>query len=140
MASKVLKVDSKTKWDDLFGLYRRFAAVMRVWMMMILKPCLTSCSTTIVVHFSAEWSDACKQIIEVLNELSQEVDPSKVTVCAVEAEKAPEISLQYNIIAVPTVLFLVVSTSAITASSDARRVYRTAKSLIASTAYTCRRL
>ncbi|KAJ0177738.1 hypothetical protein K1T71_006611 [Dendrolimus kikuchii] len=60
-----------------------------------------------VVHFSAEWADQCKQVTEVLNELSKLPDVqssgSKIGLC--NAESLSEISLQYKVDSVPTVIF-----------------------------------
>ena len=83
-----------------------------------------SCSTTLVLHFSAAWSDNCKQIDAVLSELLVELDVKNVTVCSVEAEKCPEISLQYQIKAVPTVVFAQVRNRVIQNFQNSRQIAR----------------
>ncbi|XP_037302351.1 glutaredoxin 3-like [Manduca sexta] len=59
-----------------------------------------------VVHFSAEWADQCKQVTEVLEELAKLPDiqavGTKFAVC--NAEELSEISLQYKVDSVPTVI------------------------------------
>ncbi|CAH0399133.1 unnamed protein product [Chilo suppressalis] len=59
-----------------------------------------------VVHFSANWAEQCGQVTEVLSELSKLPDiqssGSKFGVC--DAENLSEISLQYKIDSVPTVI------------------------------------
>uniref|UniRef100_A0A2A4JEH4 Uncharacterized protein n=1 Tax=Heliothis virescens TaxID=7102 RepID=A0A2A4JEH4_HELVI len=59
-----------------------------------------------VVHFSADWAEQCKQVTEVLKELIKlpevQSSGSKVAVC--DAEKLSEISLQFKIDSVPTVI------------------------------------
>lgn len=41
-----------------------------------------------------------------LEELASEVDSSKVTIVSVAAEKVPEVSVKYKIVAVPTTIFI----------------------------------
>ncbi|KAL0832014.1 hypothetical protein ABMA28_001511 [Loxostege sticticalis] len=59
-----------------------------------------------VVHFAATWADQCGQVTEVLNELSKlpeiQSSGSKFAVC--DAENLSEISLQYKVDSVPTVI------------------------------------
>ena len=62
-----------------------------------------------VVHFWAPWSEACKQMGEVLDELMKESDGGKMRFIQVEAESAPEISLEHQITAVPTFVFMKVT-------------------------------
>lgn len=58
----------------------------------------------LVVHFWATWSDPCKQMNDVLIELAGEYE--NVKFLKVEAESLPEVSLKYDIVAVPTVIFI----------------------------------
>lgn len=60
-------------------------------------------SGSIVVHFFASWAPQCVQMNDVLLELSA-LHP-KITYAKIEAEVVPEISLQYEIAAVPTFIF-----------------------------------
>lgn len=58
----------------------------------------------LVIHFWAAWSDPCKQMNDVLAELAAEYE--NVKFLKVEAESLPEVSLKYDIVAVPTVIFI----------------------------------
>ncbi|ESO99023.1 hypothetical protein LOTGIDRAFT_238952 [Lottia gigantea] len=60
-------------------------------------------SQLIVVHFAANWAPQCKQINDVLTELSKNTKNTKIV--QLEAENVPEISQKYEIVAVPTVVF-----------------------------------
>ncbi|CAB3235504.1 unnamed protein product [Arctia plantaginis] len=59
-----------------------------------------------VVHFAADWAEQCKQVTEVLKELIKlpEVQASGTKAAVCDAEKLSEISLQYKIDSVPTVI------------------------------------
>lgn len=63
-------------------------------------------SQLVVVHFSAVWAPQCKQMNEVLEELSKETEFVNVVFMKVEAEDIPELSEKYQIAAVPTFIFL----------------------------------
>lgn len=68
-------------------------------------PCLLfliNFSALTVVHFHAPWALQCKQMNEVMTELAKE--NSHVKFVKLEAENLPEISLKYEISAVPTFL------------------------------------
>jgi len=55
-----------------------------------------------VVHFWADFAAECKNITEVLNELSKEVKNTRMY--SIEAEKLADISMKHEIVAVPTVI------------------------------------
>nr|QSX72247.1 glutaredoxin 3 [Halichondria panicea] len=55
-----------------------------------------------VVHFWAPWSEPCKQMAEAMEDLAKEYLNSKFI--KIEAEEFPEISLKYEVVAVPTFL------------------------------------
>ncbi|XP_050303520.1 glutaredoxin 3 [Anthonomus grandis grandis] len=57
-----------------------------------------------VIHFQADWADQCAQVNDVLDTLSKQTDYSDVKFFTCPAEELSEISLKYNIEAVPTVL------------------------------------
>lgn len=57
-----------------------------------------------VVHFWADWADQCEQMNDVLKELSKHYPD--VLYLLVDAEDLPEVSVQYDIEAVPTFIFL----------------------------------
>lgn len=60
----------------------------------------------VVVHFSALWAPQCKQMNDVLDELSKETQFVNVAFVKLEAEDLPELSEKYQIAAVPTFIFL----------------------------------
>jgi len=57
-----------------------------------------------VIHFSAEWADQCSQMNDVLVEISKQHQNVKYLV--IDAENLSEVSLEYEIEAVPTFLFM----------------------------------
>ncbi|XP_053606096.1 glutaredoxin 3 [Plodia interpunctella] len=59
-----------------------------------------------VVHFSADWAEQCSQVTEVLKELLNlpEIKSSGSQFAVCDAEKLSEISLQYKVDSVPTVM------------------------------------
>lgn len=60
-----------------------------------------------VVLFSADWAEQCNQILDVFNDLAKKSEYSNaIEFLNVPAEDLSEISLQHQIEAVPTVLFL----------------------------------
>ncbi|XP_076815580.1 glutaredoxin-3-like [Clavelina lepadiformis] len=58
----------------------------------------------VVVHFWATWAEQCTQMNEVTKELAKK-NPNVMFLC-VEAEEIPEISLKYEVEAVPTFIFI----------------------------------
>lgn len=59
-----------------------------------------------VVHFTAEWAPQCGQMNEVISELAKQSELKDVTFAMVPAEDLSEVSLKFNIAAVPTVVLL----------------------------------
>lgn len=57
-----------------------------------------------MIHFSAKWSEQCKVINDVLDELSKLQDFSGIKLCSCEAEDLADISMKHKIEAAPTVL------------------------------------
>jgi len=55
-----------------------------------------------VTHFMAEWAQQCRDINEVLTELSKTKDYSNVKFAKVIAEDIPDITKQLNVTSVPT--------------------------------------
>lgn len=72
-----------------------------------LQSLLSSASNQLVVlHFSAAWAPQCKQMNDVMEELSKDSQYTNVQFAKLEAEDVPEISEKYEITAVPTFLFI----------------------------------
>ncbi|XP_071827907.1 glutaredoxin-3-like [Apostichopus japonicus] len=61
-------------------------------------------SGLLLAYFWTSWADQCKQMTQVVNELAKE--SPQVLFVTVEAESVPEISLRYEITAVPTFIFI----------------------------------
>ncbi|CAG9827502.1 unnamed protein product [Diabrotica balteata] len=57
-----------------------------------------------VVHFQAEWAEQCAQVNELLEALSSQQANSHVKFYSCPAEELSEVSVKYNIEAVPTVI------------------------------------
>lgn len=60
----------------------------------------------VVLHFSAAWAPQCKQMNEVMEELSKDAQYSNVQFVQLEAEDLPDVSEKYEITAVPTFIFI----------------------------------
>lgn len=65
---------------------------------------LTSLRGLVVVHFWAPWSQPCRQMNDVMIELA--VEHTAVRFLKVEAEEFPDLSLKYEVAAVPTFIFI----------------------------------
>lgn len=62
-------------------------------------------SSLVVVHFSADWAPQCKQMNDVLIELSKDDELKLVRFVQVEAESLAEVSQEHGISAVPAFVF-----------------------------------
>lgn len=60
----------------------------------------------VVIHFYADWAEQCKNMNDVMDELSVQADLKDVKFAKVVAEDFPEVSLKYKIQAVPTFILL----------------------------------
>ena len=58
------------------------------------------------VHFHAPWATQCTSMDEAMQILAGEENYKEVTFARVEAEEQPEISMDYDVAAVPTLLFM----------------------------------
>ncbi|KAI8490326.1 Glutaredoxin 3 [Branchiostoma belcheri] len=61
-------------------------------------------SSLVVVHFWADWAQQCAQMNDVMTELAKE--HLQVKFVKIEAEAVPEISERYEVVAVPTFIFI----------------------------------
>ncbi|MDP4146416.1 MAG: thioredoxin [Bacillota bacterium] len=57
----------------------------------------------VLVDYFAQWCGPCKMIAPILDELSQELD-GKVKIFKVDVDQSSELSREYNIMGVPTML------------------------------------
>ncbi|MEO0778099.1 MAG: thioredoxin [Bacteroidota bacterium] len=60
-----------------------------------------------VVDFWAEWCGPCKLIGPIIDELSDELDTEKITVGKVDVDSNPNLSYQYKVRSIPTILILI---------------------------------
>jgi thioredoxin 1 len=61
----------------------------------------------IVVDFYAEWCNPCKLLMPSITELSEEYKENKrIKFVKVNIEKCPKLAEKYDIMSVPTILFL----------------------------------
>jgi thioredoxin 1 len=58
-----------------------------------------------VIDFMADWCQPCKGVSEMLNQLEKQYP--KVVFVKVNVDKSPQTAEQYNIGALPTVLFII---------------------------------
>lgn len=60
----------------------------------------------LVIHFFAPWADQCTQINDLVKDLAENIEYSAAKYAKVEAEELAELSLKYEIAAVPTVVLI----------------------------------
>ena len=56
----------------------------------------------VLVDFWATWCGPCQMVSPIIEELGEEL--TDVKVCKVDVDKEPEISIQYNIMSIPTLI------------------------------------
>lgn len=59
----------------------------------------------VLVDFWATWCGPCQMVSPIIEELGEEL--TDVKVCKVDVDKEPEISIQYNIMSIPTLIVFV---------------------------------
>ena len=59
-----------------------------------------------VVDFWAEWCGPCKLIGPIIDELADELDTEKVSVGKVDVDNNPNLSFQYKVRSIPTILII----------------------------------
>lgn len=56
----------------------------------------------VLVDFWADWCGPCKMLSPVIDKLAEEIDDVKV--CKVNVDTEPTISIEYNIMSIPTLI------------------------------------
>ena len=59
----------------------------------------------VLVDFWATWCGPCQMVSPIIEELGEKL--TDVKVCKVDVDKEPEISIQYNIMSIPTLIVFV---------------------------------
>ena len=59
----------------------------------------------VLVDFWATWCGPCQMVSPIIEELGEEL--TDVKGCKVDVDKEPEISIQYNIMSIPTLIVFV---------------------------------
>ncbi len=60
---------------------------------------------TILLVFSTSWCPPCKQLVPILNELNNMIVNNQFKICKIDCEEHPEISKNFSIKSVPTIIF-----------------------------------
>lgn len=60
-----------------------------------------SSSVPVFVDFWAEWCGPCKMMGPIVEEISNEVDPSKLKVAKLDVDKAGELAQKHGIMSIP---------------------------------------
>jgi thioredoxin 1 len=61
--------------------------------------------TPVLVDFAAEWCGPCKQLTPILKDVASQLgDQAKI--CHLDIDQSQDIALKYDIMSVPTLLFL----------------------------------
>lgn len=60
-------------------------------------------SKDVLVTFSAKWCSPCKMLSPVINDLAEELE-GEVVICKVDIDEQPNISDEYNVSSIPTVV------------------------------------
>ena len=57
----------------------------------------------VLADFFATWCGPCKMLSPILDELVQEVDPTKVKILKIDIDEAQDLAQEYGVMSVPTV-------------------------------------
>ena len=66
---------------------------------------LSALDTTVLVDFWAQWCGPCKQISPMVDILAEEFT-ERLVVVKVDIDQHPELAARYNVMSIPTLLFL----------------------------------
>ena len=58
----------------------------------------------VVVDFWASWCGPCQMLHPIIDEIAQKVD--KIKVCKININDEPELTEQYDVMSIPTLLFM----------------------------------
>lgn len=64
---------------------------------------LSTFDGVVLADFFATWCGPCKMLSPILDELAEEVDPTKVKILKIDIDEAQELAREYGIMSVPTV-------------------------------------
>ena len=59
----------------------------------------------VLVDFFATWCGPCKMLAPIISEISEEYS-DRVKVCKVNVDENNELAMKYNIVSIPTLIFL----------------------------------
>ena len=66
---------------------------------------ITNTDKLVLVDFYANWCGPCKMLSPIISEIANEYSNS-VKVCKVNVDESQELALKYNIMSIPTLIFL----------------------------------
>ena len=66
---------------------------------------VTNTDKLVLVDFYANWCGPCKMLSPIISEIANEYSNS-VKVCKVNVDESQELALKYNIMSIPTLIFL----------------------------------
>ena len=66
---------------------------------------ITSTDKLVLIDFFATWCGPCKMLSPIISEIAEEYSNS-VKVCKVNVDESQDLALKYNIISIPTLIFL----------------------------------
>lgn len=66
---------------------------------------VTNTDKLVLIDFYATWCGPCKMLSPIISEIANEYSNS-VKVCKVNVDESQELALKYNIMSIPTLIFL----------------------------------
>lgn len=66
---------------------------------------VTNTDKLVLIDFYANWCGPCKMLSPIISEIANEYSNS-VKVCKVNVDESQELALKYNIMSIPTLIFL----------------------------------
>jgi len=59
----------------------------------------------VMIDFWATWCVPCRRLAPILDEIAENTD--KIKFCKLDVDQAPDIASRYNVMSIPTVMFIV---------------------------------